>query len=400
MPQEALVQRICEEIERTGPLTFARFMELALYDPEYGYYATAVRVGRSGDYLTAPEAHPIFGWVIARQLWELWDLLDRPALFTLIEYGPGTGTLALSLFEYLARTVPDFLERLRYRPVEVSRAALDALVDRLVDSGFASLLALEERDAVTGIVLANEVVDALPVHRVCWREGQLWELFVDWDGERFVEVLGPPSIGALAHWLERLGVQLREGQTTELCLAMVDWVADVARVLARGYVLVLDYGFPAPERYDPVRFPKGTVRTYFRHSVGDDPLQSPGVQDITAHVDFTMLGLAAQERGFTVLGLTTQAEFLAQAGLGEVLVQLQAEPGMTAERYLAARAAALHLLDPAGMGRFRVLLLGKGVPEGVLLSGFRPRLLTGVHLPLSERSSESQGHSQCDKLRR
>ena len=163
---------------------------------------------------------------------------------------------------------------------------------------------------------------------------------------------------------------------------------------------IRDSGYPAPERYDPVRFPQGTVRTYFRHRVGDDPLQSPGEQDITAHVDFTMLGLAAQERGFTVLGLTTQAEFLAQAGLGEVLVQLQAEPGMTAERYLAARAAALHLLDPAGMGRFRVLLLGKGVPEGVLPSGFRPRLLTGVHLPLSERSTDSQGHSQCDKLRR
>ncbi|MFN3337096.1 MAG: class I SAM-dependent methyltransferase [Thermomicrobium sp.] len=393
MPQEGLVQRIREEIERTGPVTFARFMELALYDPDYGYYATAVRVGRCGDYLTAPEAHPIFGWVIARQLWELWDLLDRPAPFMLIEYGPGTGTLALSLFEYLARTAPDFLERLRYRPVEVSRSAFDALVDRLVDRGFASLLTLEQYDAVTGVVLANEVVDALPVHRVCWHKDQLWELFVDWDGERLVEVFGPPSTGELAHWLERLGVQLREGQTTELCLAMVDWVEDVARVLARGYVLVLDYGYPAPERYDPVRFPKGTVRTYFRHSVGDDPLQSPGEQDITAHVDFTMLGLAAQERGFTVLGLTTQAEFLAQAGLGELLVQLQREPGMTAERYLAARAAALHLLDPAGMGRFRVLLLGKRVPEGVLPSGFCPRLLTGVDLPFGEYSPESQRHT-------
>ena len=394
MPQEALVQRIREEIERTGPLTFARFMDLALYDPEYGYYATAVRVGRSGDYLTAPEAHPIFGWVIARQLWELWDLLDRPALFTLIEYGPGTGTLALSLFEYLARTAPDFLERLRYRPVEVSRAALDTLVDRLVDSGFASLLALEERDAVAGVVLANEFVDALPVHRVCWREDQLWELFVDWDGARFVEVLAPPSTGALAHWLERLGVQLREGQITELCLAMVDWVADMARVLARGYVLVLDYGYPAPERYDPVRFPQGTVHTYFRHRVGDDPLHNPGEQDITAHVDFTMLGLAAQEQGFTVLGLTTQAEFLAQAGLGELLVQLQAEPGMTAERYLAARAAALHLLDPAGMGRFRVMLLGKRVPKDALPTGFRPRLMTGVPLAVQGPGHQQRSNAQ------
>lgn len=244
---------------------------------------------------------------------------------------------------------------------------------------------------VTGVVLANEVVDALPVHRVSWYQDRLWELYVDWNGERFVEVLGPPSTEALGDWLERLGVQLEEGQVTELCLALVDWVEDVARLLARGYVLVLDYGSVAPERYDPVRFPRGTVRTYFRHTVGDDPFQALGEQDITAHVDFTMLGLAAQERGFTVLGLTTQAEFLAQAGLGELLVQLQAEPGMTAEQYLTARAAARHLLDPAGMGRFRVLLLGKGVPEGALPSGFRPRLLTGVHLPGEQCSTESKG---------
>jgi SAM-dependent MidA family methyltransferase len=170
---------------------------------------------------------------------------------------------------------------------------------------------------------------------------------------------------------------------------MLDWLDDVVAVLGRGYLLVFDYGYPAPERYDPVRFPTGTVRTYARHTVGYDPFAAPGEQDITAHVDFTMLAVAASDRGLVPLGLTTQAEFLAQAGLGELLVALQSEPGMTAERYLAARAAAFHLLDPSGLGRFRVALFGKEVASDALPSGFLPRTLAGV--PVRGRPSASAG---------
>ncbi|MCS7051398.1 MAG: SAM-dependent methyltransferase, partial [Thermomicrobium sp.] len=284
MSSTRLATRIRDEIARSGPITFARYMALALYDPTDGYYTTAVRVGRHGDYLTAPEAHPIFGWVIARQLEELWELGQRPVPFTVIEYGPATGSLALAVFERLTRTASPLLECLQYWPVEISCPAREQLVARLEASGVAGLLRLDGESSVTGVVLANEVLDALPVHRVRRHNGQLWEVYVDWNGERFVEILGPLSRPKLQHWLERLGVELVEGQTTELSLAVEDWLADVDRRLQRGYVLVLDYGYPVPERYDPVRFPDGTLRTYVRHTVGDDPFDSPGARDITAPV--------------------------------------------------------------------------------------------------------------------
>ncbi|GBD18879.1 hypothetical protein HRbin27_01379 [bacterium HR27] len=386
MSQE-LVERIRREIARTGPITFARYMELALYDPEYGYYTTGLRTGRAGDYLTAPEAHPIFGWVVAHQLRELWETLGKPEPFTLVEYGPGTGTLALAIFAELDRAAPALLARLQYWPIERSQPAHEQLEHRLADAGFAPLLVQSPAPPVTGVVLANELVDALPVHRIRCQGGQLWELFVGWDGERFVEIPGPPSTPELERWLARLGVRLVEGQTTELCLAMLDWLDEVAALLARGYLLVFDYGYPAPERHDPARFPSGSVRTYVQHCVDDDPFAEPGERDITSHVDFTMLELAAEERSLVPLGLTTQAEFLAHGGLGERLVALQNQPGVTAEQYLAARAAAFHLLDPSGMGRFRVALFGKNVPQDAVPTGFRPRLLTGVPLPSSPERS-------------
>ena len=373
----ALIALLHDEIRAHGPITFARFMALALYHPTHGYYQKAVRVGREGDYLTAPEAHPIFGWTLARQLDDCWQLLGRPEPFVLREYGPGPGTLIHSLIEGLDRIGTPLSQRLWYQPVEPSAAHRAALEERLTAHGLGQRLLDATAQPITGVVLANEVLDALPFHRVSWHDGQLWEQYVDWQEGRLVAVEGPPSTPALAETLRALGVTLAEGQTTEICLALADWVAEVAKALERGYVLVLDYGYPVPERYDPQRFPHGTLKTYRAHTVSDDPLTAVGEQDITAHVDFSLLAHYAHQHGLTVLGLTTQAEFLAQAGLGDILVALQHEPGMTAHQYLAARAAAFHLLDPAGLGRFRVMILGKNVPP-TPPRGLGQRLLCGV----------------------
>ncbi len=374
-----LVELIRTEIEQHGPITFARFMELALYHPEHGYYWTALRAGRGGDFLTAPETHPIFGWTLARQLDELWCLLDNPDPFTLREYGPGAGTLAVTLLEGLARTGSPLLDTLRYQPVERSPVALDEFSRRLAAAGFQHLL--EEPAStvpITGAVLANEFLDALPVHRVACRNGQLLELYVGWEGGGFVEVSGPPSTPALAAYLAEAGICLHEGQVTEINLEIEPWVAEIAHALGRGYVLVFDYGYPTAERYDPGRFPHGTLKTYRGHTAGEDPFTAVGEQDITAHVDFTALERAARRHGLAVLGLATQAEFLANAGIGELLVELQSRPETTLESYLAARAAATRLIDPGGMGRFRVMVLGKGVPSVPLPRGLRPQRLLGV----------------------
>lgn len=386
-----LVELIRSEIEQRGPITFARFMELALYHPEHGYYHTALRAGRGGDFLTAPETHPIFGWTLARQLNELWRLLDRPAPFTLCEYGPGSGTLVVSLLEGLARDRSPLLDVLRYQPVERSPVALDELSRRLAAAGFQHLLDEPASTIpITGATLANEFLDALPFHRVTRHGGQLLELYVGWEGGGFVEVPGPPSTPALAAYLEASGVRLAEGQVTEINLEIERWVADVARELERGYVLVFDYGYPAAQRYDADRFPRGTLKTYQGHAVGDDPFQAVGEQDITAHVDFTALERAGRQHGLAVLGLTTQAEFLANAGIGELLVELQSRPETTLEGYLAARAAAMHLIDPGGMGRFWVMVLGTRVPSAPLPRGLRPQRLLGV---LASRSPSQPGGS-------
>lgn len=377
-----LVEHIRAEIERDGPITFARFMELALYHSAYGYYSTGPRAGRSGDFLTAPEAHPIFGWTLARQLDELWHLLDRPVPFTLREYGPGAGTLAVTLLEGLARDRSPLLDALRYQPVERSAVALDELSRRLAAAGFQHLL--EEPGAttpITGAVLANEFLDALPVHRVTWQSGELLELYVDWEDDRFVDVPGPPSTPALATYLQQVSVRLYDGQVAEINLEIEHWVTEVARALEQGYVLVFDYGYPAAERYDPVRFPRGTLKTYRGHAVSEDIFHAVGEQDITAHVDFTALERAALRHDLAVLGRVTQAEFLANAGIGELLVELQSRPETTLHEYLSARAAVTHLIAPGGMGRFHVMVLGKRVPHAPLPRCLRPQRLLGVPMP-------------------
>lgn len=375
-----IIRRRIEESEQER-VSFAEFMELALYHPTEGYYLGAeARAGRAGDFLTAPEAHPIYGWTLARQLVEIWQRLDRPQPFTLREYGAGGGRLALDILDGLRR-IPadevrvgvgsDLLAALRYEPVEINPARRAELTERLAAAGYAEQIG-EPRPGsrITGCVLANEFVDALPVHRVARHQGRLIERYVTWRDGWFAEEPGPRSTEALAERFEHEDIDLAEGQQAEVCLGLAGWTAEVAAGLERGVALVIDYGYPAAEIYGS-RFPEGTLKTYTQHTVGEDPFRAVGRQDITAHVDFTALQDAAEAAGLTTLGLTTQSDFLAGAGIGELLVALQRRPGMTTSEYAAARAAVMHLIDPGGMGRFRVLALGRGIAVEPPLNGLR-----------------------------
>ena len=183
-----LVGLIRDEIERNGPMTFARFMEVALYDPESGYYrAESARPGRGGDFLTAPEAHPIFGRAIARHVEDVWRALRRPNDFTIRELGAGGGALAEGILAGLAADRSDLAATVRYRPVEVEPMRLDELRDRLAAAGLADRLEADDGAPIVGIVLANEVLDALPTHRVIWRDGRLREVFVGWRDSGFAD---------------------------------------------------------------------------------------------------------------------------------------------------------------------------------------------------------------------
>jgi len=371
-----LLERIRGEIRRDGPMPFARFMELALYDPEAGYYVASrgadeaeTGPGRAADFLTAPEGHPIFGWALARHLESVWLALDRPARFVVREHGAGTGALAAGILDGLRRSGSSLLEAVRYQPVDASPARLDALRERVAALALADRLETFDPRPSPGAVLANELLDALPVHRVEGAEdGGIRERFVVLapDGT-LATALGEPSSPALAARLEAEGVRLRPGQPAEICLAVDPWIAEAAATLEGGELLLIDYGADAADLYRPER--GSTLRAYHRHRVHADPLVAIGRQDLTAHVDLTAVERAAGAAGLGWIGRTTQARFLAALGAGELLVGLQTDPEIDLGRYLEARAALVRMLDPRVTGGFAVLGFGRGLAEAAV-AGF------------------------------
>jgi SAM-dependent MidA family methyltransferase len=352
-------------------------MDLALYEPDGGYYrAEAARPGRDGDFLTAPEAHPIFGAALTRAVGDAWDRLGRPETFVFREYGAGTGTLALAVLDGLAGENPDLATRLRYDPIEVEPRRLAAVASRLAAAGHGDAIVETARSGqpVVGFVLANEVLDALPVHRVVVRDGSLREVLVGSRDGAFVDVEAEPTTPDLAARLADDSVELVEAQRAEICLAIGPWLSDAAAGLERGVLLLIDYGYPARELHDPVRRRDGTLRAYLRHRVHDDPYIHVGRQDLTAHVDVTAVERTARAAGLDHLGTTTQAEFLVGLGTEDLLRAIQADPATTLEAYLEVRSALMRLLDPGAMGRFRVMAFARGWPAGPPLAGLGYRL--------------------------
>jgi SAM-dependent MidA family methyltransferase len=374
------------EIAAHGPIPFARFMALALSHPDGGYYTgRQVRPTRAGDYLTAPELHPIFGMALARQLAEAWDRLGRPDRFTLVEYGAGAGTLALSILAGLRDDRSPLADALVYAPVELNPHRLAELAERSASAGLPVVPAPAATPAgapVTGAIIANEFLDALPVHAVEIRDGLTREVHVGVaaDGP-FEELLLPPSTPAIETRLEALaadGVSLAEGQRAELCLALDGWVAEVAAALAAGIVMVIDYGAAARDLYGPRRR-AGTLMTYRGHVAEGSPgapYRDIGERDITAHVDTTTLARLLSQAGFAVLGDTTQAELLAGCGLEDLLERERGRlPDLAAA--LLLRSAVMRLLDPRHLGGFRALLAARGIAGLPPLRGLARRMAPG-----------------------
>jgi SAM-dependent MidA family methyltransferase len=353
--QPRLVELMRDEILASMPprITFARFMERALAEPGLGYYATSdERPTRGGDFLTAPELHPLFGRCLGRQLHELWERLGSPARFTVQEWGAGRGTLRRTVREGLEADGSGLVEAIDWEAVDL-HGGTPATVPAA---------------RVTGAIVANEFLDALPVHRMVQRAGELRERYVTWNGRGFAEIEGEPSTPDLAGHLAAAGVSIADGQGAEICLEATAWVGRAAAGLERGALVVLDYGYEAPELYGP-RHLAGTLVTYRNHRVGTDPYSAVGYQDITAHVDLTALDRAAVGAGLERLGSTTQARFLAALGLGELLSDLGRDPSTDPQEYLDARAAVGRMLDPRHLGAFRVLAYGRGAAGDLPLRG-------------------------------
>jgi SAM-dependent MidA family methyltransferase len=356
-----LADILLERIRRDGPLTFAAFMDACLYHPEHGYYTRAGTAEGAGDYFTSPDVGPLFASLLARQFREMWEGLEKPAQFQLVECGAGRGRLAAQLLAAASEHEPEFARVLDLTLVEAG-AALRAHVKAAVPRARVQ----ESLPAkLTGCIFSNELLDALAVHRVVQREDGLREIYVGVDEDELREVEGPLSSPALAAFLERYGAPLEDGQFAEVNLAAVEWLEKVAAALERGFILTIDYGYRARELYGPAH-QRGTLLAYRGHRAEENWLDAPGVQDLTAHVNFTALEERGRELGLEPLGLTTQANFLLalarRCGLEE----------MSSREHQATRRELIQLIHPEGMGEtFKVLFQAKGV-RGARLSGLEP----------------------------
>lgn len=388
-----LVAAIADEIRSSGPIPFARFMELALYHEPFGYYMREpegaggdgeARIGWQGDFYTSSDVHPALAQALANQAKQVDEALGQPDPFTVLEMGAGKGLLARD-FLAACEGLPDrFAQRLRYVIVERSPAMKAAQRRHLAPwlGAQATVTWVESLSDVAdgelvGLFFSNELVDAFPIHRISVEQGRPQELFVGWEGGRFVELAQPLSRPELHRYLHRLAsidVTLPEGYRTEINLAAVAWMQEVARVLGRGLVLTIDYGHTAQDLYGPDRR-KGTFLCYSHQMASEDPYQRVGQQDMTAHVDFTSLATAGEEAGLTTTGFTNQMSFLMGLGVERILDRL--EPGSREFQ------AIVQLLRPEGMGRtFKMLMQHKGValPE---LDGlrFKPFFGSALRLP-------------------
>ena len=367
-PEDEIRKRIASN----GPITFDQFMEVALYHPNGGYYTHDRQDTTYRDYYTSPSAHPAFSALIAVQLEAMWKALNRPNPFHVVEMGAGRGLMARDISEYAEQHLPAF-----------SRAMSYIAVDKTSD---------EPPSGIVGCVICNELVDAFPVHRFEVEDGALVELFVDVDADgRLRSVPGEPSTPLLAARLDMLGLELPDGTRGEINLRIGSWARQVSEIIEGGFVLTIDYGREAKELYSPKRS-RGTLQTYYKHTAGSSPYQWIGRQDITAHVNFTTVVEEGRAVGLRPLCLMTQAEYLDRLGLKKWAAKLR-NRDMSARDVRANAMGMRDLVDPDGLGGFKVLIQEKGIRLGEAEVLFPPPeyvgqlpipLLRTDHVPLYE----------------
>lgn len=358
--------RLRERVRRAGAISFRDWMEAALYDPDGGYYPRAdlVRWGRAGDYRTAPERSPLFAATFADFFARLHTELGSPPLWTIFEAGAGAGHFAEGLLRTLRDDYPQVFSATRYAIDERSPDARTRACERL--SNFGDRVLFRELSAGgapggIGVVVANELLDAFPVHRVTARRGELRELYVGWDDVegKFRWLEGEPSTPRLAEHLARSGVTLSDGQSAEVNLEAEEWLRSAARVFESGRLVVIDYGAEAEELYASPHRREGTLRAFHRHGFAEDVLARPGEQDLTTTVDWTQVRNVCEELGLCVVSFERQDEFLLRAGLLDRLERMAAAAPSTAEA-VVLRTGARELILPGGMSEsFQVLVVKK-----------------------------------------
>ena len=359
-------------------ITFAQFADLVLYHPQCGYYnSDTIKIGSQGDFFTSSSLGKDFGELLAEQFAQMWKILEYPAPFTLVEMGAGTGVLAGDIIAYLTEHYPDLVPAIEYIIVERSpsliaqqKQSLEPWLDKIKITW--KTLEEIESNSITGCCFANELVDAFPVHLVTVEGGKLQEIYVTIEQGKFKEVIGEPSSPRLGEYFELVRIEFTndaypEGYRTEVNLDALDWLRKVTEKLHRGYLLTIDYGYPAAKYYHPQRR-EGTLHCYYQHRRHHNPYVNLGQQDITAHVDFTALEKEGARLGLDKIGFTKQGMFLMALGLGDRLAALSSGK-LDFQQVLKGRDALHQLIDPTGLGGFGVLIQSKGLDPNHTLKG-------------------------------
>jgi len=359
---------ITDRIKREGPIQFKDFMEMALYHPGSGYYTSpGTEIGSRGDFYTSPHVHPVFGALIGRQIEEMWRSIGAPDEFHIIEAGAGRGYLAADLLAYLKDTA--FFSTIRYTIVEMSpfmqqrqEHLLAPCIDRIRWTR-----SLSEIAGVTGCIVSNELLDAFPVHSVCRDSGAVQEIYVTSNGDDFTEERCACDAHVLTY-LEEFGIELPSGYRTEINLELKNWLRDAAQTLNEGFILSIDYGYPAWDYYGPARS-RGTLVCYYKHRDSEDPYAHIGMQDISAHVNFSAIKKWGEEAGFKTIGYCPQGTFLVSLGIDEVMK----ERFSNSEDSCSGLGKVSSLISPDGFGETHKVLVqykGGGDPQ---LRGFSLR---------------------------
>lgn len=370
----ALLDKIIRKIKSEGAISFKHFMEMALYDPEGGYYSSSrEKIGVRGDFTTSPEVHPSFGKMIARQLVQMAEvILKEHTTFDIVEAGPGTGILALEILKTLKEEPSNLFHRVTYYMVESSPDLMRRQKSLFnghpeLSSKIIWVKSIKELPSIHGVIFSNEFLDAFPVHRVIWN-GELQEVFVDHQAGQWVERLQPLSNPGISRYFENFSVNWIENQQGEVNLDALSWIQEAGQKLTQGFLMTIDYGEYYEELYS-IRRKKGTLLCYKNHQTHDHFYESIGEQDMTSHLNFSALIEYGKAVGLSTLGLAEQSHFLIGLGMVEEIDRyIQTIDDPTRDPLFRAMK---YLIHPEGLGPiFKVLIQEKGVGE-IRLNGLQ-----------------------------
>jgi SAM-dependent MidA family methyltransferase len=369
---DLLEQKIIEKINKEGPITFETFMEMSLYEPGLGYYSSdSTEIGRAGDFYTSPHLHTVFGAMIGKQLEEMWEVMERPTDFCAVEFGAGAGYMCKDILDYLHNK--EVFNSLTYVIVEQTSFIQhkQKILLEIFSGKIIWVSSLKGLSNIKGCILSNELLDAFPVHLI-EMDDELQEIYIAIDNDNFYEIKGHLSIDALADYIKEFSIDLPKGYRTEINLRIKDWLRSVNELLSEGFILTIDYGYPAWDYYSEERN-RGTLLCYHRHQVNENPYSNIGKQDITAHVNFSSVKRCGEEIGLKTIGFCQQGTFLVSLGIDEMINKLY----RNSSDYLFEVAKIKRLILPGTIGETHKVMIqykGNRYPK---LAGFSLRNQAG-----------------------